>query len=231
MTIEINIRIFNESAANLASLFEKLAIALKPTDQKMAEFVKQFNNEVATAIQKPVVTAITPSAPEKKQKRRKHGQKPDPYELVKQRWVVRGPYLNKKRGKELFLVNPANTQKDRMRYLIGKEIDDHDVMKLRALAEPNEKYIKQPHRPRKNKQVMVATTTVTAPPEPKKEEEKWPPLPAEAPKVNGGGGGACQICLNRGRPLGKCEKMGAPHCKPCHDDHCGDILYDFKVIQ
>lgn len=176
---EISITIKLSGVDQATEFLQKLATMMKP--QAPATFTTTTSNNLMI---------VVPEA-KKRKKYQRSVQKVNPYELVKKGYVVRGPYPKSDGSNpELVLTNPAKMWKEKVSYSVGDtgQLNQHDVLKLKAMAEPNEKNIQDGRKTRHQK-----------PPAQKAPESK-----------------ACSICLSKDVPLGTCLTLKKdPHCSHC----------------
>lgn len=143
----------------------------------------------------------SPVIDEKKYKPKKKGKrlpKEDPFVLVKQGHVVRGPYKTKQ-GEYIWLSHPSN-MKHQLQYRVGTQITREQVKELKDLAKDNEKNV-TPRGGARKKIVEVPQQVATT-------SRKLPPN--QVPEF-------CSICRKEDRTLGTCESDSSKHCRECCD--------------
>lgn len=165
----------------------------------VGEFTITGIKDMIEALEKNKKPVAMPMA-KKTRKYKLRAQKPDPFDLVKNKgWVARGPYPHKGNKPELVVTNPANLYKEKVTYSIGTQISQEDVDKLKLLSKENEKNVVDKRR----RGLKEEYETV----EPEKPKEKLP-----EPQIEG-----CPVCSKTGLALGACKTMKEPHCLGCCD--------------
>lgn len=163
----------------------------------------------------------------KAQRKRQMARDTDPFELIKQGWYYKGTYIYDRgkstEHKRVTLSDSKNT-KHNLSWRIGngpriKGIDEETAKRIIAEGSKNRIHLKPRGGQRTSSKVALTTTSaalVASSSDPK----------ASSPEKSQ----VCQICLQRGKELRRCDIMRAPHCKGCHESSHGDMLHPSKPI-